>query len=80
MKPEDLVKELERLQNVSGQVSQAAVSGARSAVSGVRVRGHRVAMSGPRIRVTGPMAPQVAEYLAKQAGQGAEKEIRRLLP
>jgi len=77
--PAELARALDTL--VSEEAAQRAIeAGARDALKGVRVRGHRIAMSGPRIRVTGPIAPAVAERLATQAGKGAERGLREMLP
>jgi hypothetical protein len=80
MKPDELITRLEGLRDVASRADEAAIAGARDAIKGVRVPGHRVSMSGSRIRVTGPIAPKVAERLAREAGKGAQASVRGLLP
>lgn len=81
MKPQEWEAALSRiLERVEQGAKEAADKGALGAVKGRRAPGHRIAYRDMRIRVSGPMAPSVAAQLAKDAAEGAQKEIRGLLP
>ena len=79
MTPAELSRALNAL--VSEESAQRAIeSGAREAIKDIRVRGHRISMSGPKIRVSGPSAPAVAQKISVEAGKGAQRGLREMLP
>lgn len=79
MTPAELSRTLDAL--VSEESAQRAIErGAREAIKNTRVRGHRISMSGPNIRVSGPSAPAVAQKLSVEAGKGAQRGLREMLP
>jgi hypothetical protein len=80
MKPEDLVKVLDRFADAGRRADLVAKQAVVSELKGRKARGHRIGVKGSRIVVAGPQAGVVAANVRQIAGKAGQKAVRGELP